>query len=109
MREISVTKQLAGYVSEQELQKAIVAYAKLQRWLVYHTYDSRRSNPGFPDLVLVKNGRVIFAELKSQRGRLRAEQALWLAELRKTGLEAYVWFPLDWMEGTIEKILDEEK
>ncbi len=46
---------------------------------------------GFPDLVLVGRGRVIFAELKAADGTLTLEQRAWLSQLRGCGAEAYVW------------------
>ena len=39
--------------------------------------------------------RLIFAELKSDAGRLRPDQADWLADLAPTGAEVYVWRPAD--------------
>jgi hypothetical protein len=51
-------------MTEKQLQGAVVELAKRLGYLVYHTFDSRRSNPGWPDLVLCKPPRLIFAELK---------------------------------------------
>ena len=34
--------------SEAEFQAEIIAYALSFGWLVYHTYNSRGSQPGFP-------------------------------------------------------------
>ncbi|MBM4407820.1 MAG: VRR-NUC domain-containing protein [Chloroflexi bacterium] len=70
-------------MTERELQDAIVQVARLHGWLVYHTYDSRRSDPGFPDLVLVhvKRGQLWFLECKSARGRVTPEQQDWLSAL----------------------------
>ncbi len=65
-------------LSERAFQRQIVQLAELMGWRTYHTYDSRRSNPGFPDLVLVRAPRVIFAELKRQRGRVTAAQTEWV-------------------------------
>lgn len=53
--------------------------------LRYHPYDSRRSEPGFPDLTLVRprDHRLVFLELKAGRKQPTAPQRLWLAELDK--------------------------
>jgi hypothetical protein len=58
----------------------------------YHTFDSRRSSSGFPDLVLVRD-RVIFLELKTERGKLSDQQKEWLRALERAGAEAYVVRP----------------
>ena len=84
--------------TERTFQAAVVELAKLCRWSVYHAFDSRRSSPGFPDLVLAKSGRVIFAELKSERGTLSKAQRSWL---EATG--GSCWRPSDWphIEATL--------
>jgi hypothetical protein len=92
-------------LTERELQNAVIELAGYLGWRTYHTHDSRRSNPGFPDLVLVRD-RLIFAELKSAKGRLSPAQQFWLADLEHdAGQEVYVWRPSDWLDGTIEQIL----
>jgi hypothetical protein len=84
-------------LTEKQFQQRIVDFAKLTGWLVYHPFDSRRSTPGWPDLALVRSGRLVFAELKSDRGRVSAEQRRWLAALSSVpGLEVFVWRPSDW-------------
>ena len=82
-------------ISEAEFQQQVTDLADLYAWLWYHNPDSRRSNAGFPDLVLVKAGRVIFAELKSAAGKVRPEQRTWLAALATTKAEVYIWRPDD--------------
>ena len=82
---------------EADFQQAVLDLAQLAGWRVYHTYDSRRSNPGFPDLVLVKPPMVLFVELKTDKGRLTAEQQEWIEDLmRCTEVEAHVWRPQHW-------------
>ena len=81
-------------MTEAELQEAVREIAKTTGWLYYHTYRSRRSPAGFPDVVLVRPPRVIFAELKSETGKLTPEQNQWIAALLVSG-EAYVWRPGD--------------
>lgn len=90
-------------MSEREFQRQVTALARLTGWACYHTYDSRRSHKGFPDLVLVKPPAILFAELKTDRGHVRPEQALWLDLLRACGLDARLWRPAMWPE--IERTL----
>ena len=68
-------------------------------WMAYHTYDSRRSTAGFPDLVLVKPPVVVFAELKTENGRTSKEQEDWREKLgRCTDLSVHLWRPSNWDE-----------
>jgi hypothetical protein len=80
-------------VNEAQFQRQVLQIAAMYGWRVYHTHDSRRSNPGWPDLVLCKPPRVLFVELKSETGRLRLEQAQWLSDLAACGMETDVWRP----------------
>lgn len=81
-------------MSERVFQRRVEELARMGNWSLYHTYDSRRSHPGFPDLVLVRGERLIFAELKTERGRTTPEQLAWLSELANvTRVETYLWRP----------------
>ena len=84
-------------LTERAWQETVVAAAKALGWLSYHTYDSRQSERGFPDLVLVRE-RVIFAELKTERGALTREQGVWRDRLLRAGAEWYLWRPSSWSE-----------
>jgi putative heme degradation protein len=67
--------------SETQFMQQVTQLAQYYSWRIYHTHDSRRSPAGFPDLVLVRPPELIFAELKTEKGRVRPEQADWLADL----------------------------
>ncbi len=83
-------------MNEKQLDAAVRELTAMFGWLRYHTFDSRRSPGGFPDLVLVRPPRVIAAELKAENGRLTAKQAEWLNALGQCpGIETYVWRPQD--------------
>ena len=74
---------------------------KRKEHLYYHTWRSIHSPAGFPDCVfgwLEPTPRLIFAELKSEKGELSAEQYFWLSLLQQQGQEAYLWKPSDWDE-----------
>lgn len=72
--------------------------------LAYHTHDSRRSAPGFPDLVLVhpRKQRILLAELKRDGEYPKTEQRLWLTGLSCVEAAAphvvsvRLWRPRDW-------------
>ena len=106
-----MTVSAARTTTENQLLEAVRGYAKLTGWLTYHTHDSRRSEPGFPDLVMVRGGRLIFAELKREGGNPTPEQRIWLAELGDVGryslgnVRCYLWKPSDWLNGDIEAVL----
>jgi hypothetical protein len=89
--------------TERAFQASVVRYARLMGWTCHHHYDSRRSSPGLPDLLLVRRPRVVWAELKSERGRLTPDQRAWITELRACGQEAYIWRPSQWQD--VERIL----
>lgn len=94
----------AAEMPEDTLLAQIRTLTKTTGWLLYHTYNSQRSEKGFPDLVLAKpgrpprEGRLIFAELKSKKGKESREQMIWLDVLQHTlsTVEVYTWRPADW-------------
>lgn len=97
----------ARAMSEKQLQAVIIASAQRYGWLIYHTYDSRRSAPGYPDLHLVHTaaGLSVFRELKTETGRLSPQQTTWLGALQQVGVDADVWRPRDWFTGRIGDFL----
>lgn len=83
-------------IPEKAFQASLVRLARLLDYHVYHPFDSRRSEAGFPDLVLLRPPRLIFVEVKSERGRVTEAQRAWLDALRGCpSVEAYVWRPSD--------------
>ncbi len=91
-------------VTEKEWQQQVKDMAALMGFKrAYHTFDSRRSSSGFPDLVLVRD-RIVYVELKREltgkrsidRDReLKPAQREWLAALVKAKGEVYVARPSD--------------
>jgi VRR-NUC domain len=91
-------------ITEKAFQQTVIDYARYRGWLVFHAYDSRRSAKGFPDLVLVREQRLVVAELKTMRGKLSLAQQDWAsALLHATSCEFHIWRPSDWRE--IERVL----
>lgn len=82
-------------LSEKQWQDQVVQLATLYRWRHFHPYNMRRSDPGWPDLVLARAPELIVVELKTDVGRLRKEQVVWLELLAACGVETHVWRPRD--------------
>lgn len=81
--------------TEAQFQAHIIGICKALRLDWYHTHDSRRSVPGFPDLVIAGPGGILFAELKTLTGRVTKAQQHWLDILKGAGLEVHLWRPTD--------------
>ena len=123
-------------VTEDAFLLQVIELARLRHWLVHHCRPARtrkgwatpiQGDPGFPDLVLVSDPdkrsdcRLIFAELKSQKGKTTHSQNQWARALRGTQTEywgeqrpweesplpmtpeVYLWRPSDW--ATVEEVL----
>lgn len=98
----------------EQLKEQVLDLAALRGWKRAH-FRKARSNKGwrtpvqadgqgFPDLILVKPGRMIAAECKGQRESLTVEQVNWLQLLDTVpGITADVWRPAHWKR--IERIL----
>lgn len=78
-------------MTEAELLANIKAAAKEWGWLAFHNRYSIGSDPGWPDLVLVKDGLLLAWEVKGNRGKLSPAQEAWLASLAQVpGVDARV-------------------
>lgn len=113
----------SAQVTEAQFQQQIIDLAKMAGWLVHAErpaqYQSGRwathiqGHAGFPDLVMVRPPRLIFAELKVGYNKLSPEQSRWLEDLGQNSedvygmpsnaVETYEWRPKDM--ATIQRIL----
>lgn len=60
---------------------------------------------GWPDLALLRDSRLVFAEVKSLRCKVTPAQETWLQALaRVPGVETYVWRPVT--RPLIERVLE---
>ena len=93
--------------TEKQLQEHIVGLARGLGWKAYHTYDSRRSEPGYPDLHLVHpiQRRSLFRELKSRRGVVSPDQIEWGQALAAAGQDFDVWRPADVINNRVLYVL----
>lgn len=117
-------RRQAFEMSEKELSQQICDLAQSYGWLVarFPTWRPTGTTEGYPDLTMVRTGRLIFAELKRQahdpqtpaqakRENPTFSQRTWLqalgqvehiaALLGKGPIEVYVWRPSDLLSGRI--------
>lgn len=100
---------VAAGMAEADLQSRVERLARELGWLIYHTHDSRRSQAGFPDLVLVRRGRLVWRELKTMKGKVTPEQQEWLDALTVANADVGVWRPIDLLDETILDELTAER
>lgn len=85
--------------TEKRFLQQLKDLSRLCGWRAYHTLDSRGSDPGFPDLVLVRSPELVFAELKTEKGLPTPDQEAWLQALSNcTAHQTRLWRPSDWPE-----------
>lgn len=96
--------------TEAGFQKAVTDLALLCSWRFVHHRPARTAKgwrtagsgdiAGWVDLVLwhERARRVLYVEVKSERGRTTQAQRDVLTSLRLAGCEVAVWAPRDWAE-----------
>jgi hypothetical protein len=87
-------------VTEAQLQAAVADLCKILGLHHYHTRDSRRSQPGFPDSVIAGRS-ILYRELKNETGKLSVDQRMWGSWLEQAGCDWAVWRPQHWENGVI--------
>lgn len=92
---------LPAAYSEAQFTTWVIELAQRCGWRVTHFRPARtakgyrtavQGHVGFPDIALARDGDVLFPELKTDKGRLSADQQAWQTHL---GALAVVWRPRD--------------
>jgi hypothetical protein len=106
VRVINLTPPIPQRLTETQLQNLVFALCNSMRLYCYHTFDSRRCAPGFPDLVIIGR-RVLWRELKGWKPSSvpSRHQVEVLAGLRNAGQDAAIWKPAQWFSGQIRSEL----
>ena len=86
-------------MTEKAFSQQVVDLARLTGWRVarWPTWRPTGTDPGVPDLLLVRQRQLVFAELKTDSGKPTPAQSEWLADLgRVHGVHVHLWRPSDW-------------
>ena len=74
-------------ISESDIRRQVRDYLRVKGWFVFHVLQGLGCYLGVTDLIAVKDGRVLFIELKTARGRQSQHQKKFQAELEAHGGE----------------------
>lgn len=86
-------------MKESILQGRIRAFLINNGWFVVKLINC--SKPGMPDLLCIKDGKVIFFEVKYANGKPTKLQLHTIETLRNAGVEAHVVWTLDEVKSII--------
>lgn len=96
-------------MTEGDLLAGVLDLARVLGWRRAHFRPGRTGRgwrtpvagdgAGWPDLVLVRPPRLVVAELKSATGRIASDQRAWIADLAASGVETFVWRPIDYPDA----------
>lgn len=78
---------------ETPLERQICKFAERRGWIVYKWVSP--GVRGVPDRMFIRNGRVIFAEIKRADKEPSKQQGIRHAELRAAGVDVYSWDNMD--------------
>jgi len=87
-------------ITEKQFEAQVKDLAKVfHADAYYHPFLSTWSVKGFPDLTIIRVPRLIFAELKTETGKISPEQQKWHDLLNQcTSIEAHIWRPAQFDE-----------
>jgi hypothetical protein len=108
----SPSPELTDGESEAEFQQRVIALAQQLGWRVAHFRKVRvqrgdstywetpvgADGKGFPDLLMLRNSMIVFAELKVRPRKTTPEQDAWLNAISLTPSNSFVWYPDQWKE-----------
>lgn len=105
-------KDKVPLIKEEDFLGQVLDLARIYHWRVAHFRPAMTERgwrtavsadgAGFPDSTLVRDNRLIFAELKAEGKQCTAEQYEWLLALHEVELagkcEVYLWWPSDFYD-----------
>jgi Holliday junction resolvase len=74
-------------ITETDIRRQVRDYLRIRGWFVFHVLQGLGCYLGVTDLIAVKDGRVLFIELKTARGRQSQHQKKFQADLEAAGGE----------------------
>ena len=85
-------KKIKNYkykITENDVKKQIKQYLTLMEWFYFHILQGLGAFIGIPDRIAIKNGRVLFLEIKKPGGKLSPGQIIFRDMILSHGGEYY--------------------
>ena len=84
-------------VTEKQFLQQVKDLARILGWRTYHPWTSIHSDRGWPDVVCVRDERMVVAELKRDGAKPTPAQVEWLQALARVRVvEVHLWTPASW-------------
>jgi Holliday junction resolvase len=84
VKELKLTNKLP-VPKEADIQRACKEWLQYHGWFVFKVHQSLGSYKGISDLIAIKNGRTIFVEIKTPKGRLSKQQEAFCEAIERHG------------------------
>ena len=82
-------------ISETDIKRQIKEYLDIMGWFNFPILQGIASYKGIPDRIAIKEGRILFLEMKRTGGKLSESQKLFQEKIENAGGEYYVIHSLD--------------
>lgn len=78
-------------ITEKDVRRVCRDYLRIKGWFVFHLLQGLGCYPGLTDLVAIKNGRILFIEIKRPGKSVQSErQKKFQADIKAYGGEYYL-------------------
>ena len=89
----------APRLKESDIRKMLQEYLRWKGWHVHYNLQGLGSYRGLSDLTAIRNGRVVFLEVKTPTGSQRDDQKIFQAEVEAAGGEYVVACCIEDLQG----------
>lgn len=80
-------KKLKQKITENDVKKQIKDYLDIKQYFHFHIMQGMGAYRGIPDRIALKDGRILFIEAKSPKGRQSEHQKEFQRQVEKAGFE----------------------
>lgn len=86
-------------MSESEIRRQVKDYLAAKGWFCFHVLQGLGAYKGITDLIAVRDGRIVFIELKTKTGKQSDYQKQFQADLEAAGGEYVLCRGVDDLQG----------